>query len=412
MVSTFSPQLRLELIGTGDQSGTWGNTTNRNLGNLLEQAIAGGVAIVHDDTPDFVLSTNNGLTDQARNMILNITGTLTAARNVVCPDSNKMYAVRNNTTGGFAITLKTALGTGVEVPNGEGRLVLVENANVVDAVLISASSLSGLLPITGGGTGAATTEAARTNLGATAVGQAVFTAVDVPAALAALGAYLNSINAQSNDYTVVTDDRGRCIPVDASGNNLTMTLLPVATAGVGYALVFFRVDNSSNTLTIDGDAAETINGATTFALSNQYDGVVLLADTTTSAWLAFPFGAFTSFLRPNVGASITADIGPTQQVLVDAATIQWNVANGASARVTIDANRVFGAPTGIVNGHTYILVVEVGAGGGHAITSWDPVFDYSDIGEPVFPTAAGSKVVLSYLADEGSLLGVSSRYPA
>ena len=130
MVSTFSTSLRLELIGTGDQSGIWGVTTNSNLGTLLEQAIAGVEAIIHPNTDDFTLTALDGAVDQARNAVLVFTGTLTAARDVIVPSSDKIYIVRNTTTGGFSLTARTAAGTGVIVPAGVTSIVYCDGTNV------------------------------------------------------------------------------------------------------------------------------------------------------------------------------------------------------------------------------------------------------------------------------------------
>ena len=91
MPSTYSPALRLELLGNGEQAANWGNTTNTNLGSLLEQAITGVGNIVMADA-DYTLISGNGISDQARNAVLVITGTLSATRNVIVPTSNKFYA--------------------------------------------------------------------------------------------------------------------------------------------------------------------------------------------------------------------------------------------------------------------------------------------------------------------------------
>lgn len=132
MASTYSPSLRLELMATGDQSGTWGNTTNTNLGTLLEQAITGYLSVAQGDVANLTLTTVNGGSDQARNAVVNITGALTAARNVVVQTAAKVYLIKNNTTGGFNLTAKTASGTGVEIAPGTARWVYSDGTNVVD----------------------------------------------------------------------------------------------------------------------------------------------------------------------------------------------------------------------------------------------------------------------------------------
>jgi microcystin-dependent protein len=116
MASTFSPILRIELIGTGDQSGTWGNTTNVNLGTLIEQAIA-GTATIDVTVGDVTLSNFNGTTDEARCAALRVTGTPGVSRNIVAPAVSKLYVVANGSDA--AVVLKTSTSTGLTVPVGE-----------------------------------------------------------------------------------------------------------------------------------------------------------------------------------------------------------------------------------------------------------------------------------------------------
>lgn len=120
MASTYSPSLRIELIGTGDQSGLWGDTTNNNLGALIEQAITGTQTVLMVDT-DYTLTALNGSVDQARNAVLTFTssGSLTGTRSVFIPDVEKTYVIKNSTTGGQDLLIKTVTGSGVTVPSGQ-----------------------------------------------------------------------------------------------------------------------------------------------------------------------------------------------------------------------------------------------------------------------------------------------------
>lgn len=117
MASTYSTSLKLELIGNGDQSGTWGTTTNTNLGTLLEQAITGVQAITMANA-DYTLTNLNGASDEARNAVLVVGGTNSAIRNIIAPAVNKTYIIVNNTVGGFAILIKTSASTGITIANG------------------------------------------------------------------------------------------------------------------------------------------------------------------------------------------------------------------------------------------------------------------------------------------------------
>lgn len=135
MPSTFSPALRLELIGNGEQAANWGNTTNTNLGTLLEQAITGVGNITIPTNAGLTLFSSNGALDDARNAVLVVTSgvSLTATPNLIVPTSNKFYAVRNATTGGQSILVKTSAGTGVTLANGFTQLMYCDGTNVVAA---------------------------------------------------------------------------------------------------------------------------------------------------------------------------------------------------------------------------------------------------------------------------------------
>lgn len=136
MASTYSSNLKIELITTGEQTGTWGVTTNNNFSNVFEQAIVGrGTANFAADA-DLTLTLTDSVSSQtARNVYLNVTSgvSLTATRNLIVPTIYKNYVVENNTTGGQAIVIKTAAGTGVTIPNGKKVPVYVDSTNVVVA---------------------------------------------------------------------------------------------------------------------------------------------------------------------------------------------------------------------------------------------------------------------------------------
>jgi hypothetical protein len=135
MPSTFSANLRLELPGTGEQQGQWGNTTNTNLGVLVESAIAGATPVV-TNTASYALTVADGAADQARYAILRISTTSGAAFAVYAPPVPKWYIVQN-AAGGHVCTLynstapgnTTAAGTGVEIPPGRTFMVMSEGTN-------------------------------------------------------------------------------------------------------------------------------------------------------------------------------------------------------------------------------------------------------------------------------------------
>ena len=162
MATTYSTSLKLALIGDGDQSGIWGQTTNTNLGTLLEQAITGVQSITMVDA-NYTLTNFNGVTNEARNAVLVVTGTNNAIRDLIPPVVEKIYIVANNTTGGFAIRVIGGSGTGVNIPNGTTQVVYCDGTNFIAA---SAAFTNGaVLSVSGGGTGLSTLTANNVILG-------------------------------------------------------------------------------------------------------------------------------------------------------------------------------------------------------------------------------------------------------
>ena len=130
MASTFSTDLKLELMATGENAGTWGTKTNTNL-NLVQQAIAGYESISVTNTT-IGLTMDDGSISQARNMVLAFGGSLTGATSVTVPNSiEKMYILDDQTTHGTStITFKTASGTGFAMSEGKKHLAYSDGTNI------------------------------------------------------------------------------------------------------------------------------------------------------------------------------------------------------------------------------------------------------------------------------------------
>lgn len=137
MPATYTTSLRLVKPATGDTG--WGTTVNGGLTDLVDFSVAGTASITMT-AADYTLSNNNGATDEARAMVLNLAGSPGAARNVICPAVSKVYIVYNNTTGGYAQTVKTASGTGVSVRNGTTAILRCDGTNVVSIITFDALS--------------------------------------------------------------------------------------------------------------------------------------------------------------------------------------------------------------------------------------------------------------------------------
>jgi len=132
MASTYSTSLRLNLMGTGDQSGTWGTTTNVNLGTLLEQGITGVATISIAGLTSYPLTANNGATDQSRNAAIIFTGTLTGNCTILTPTgASKLYIIANTTSGGYSLVMQVngSSGTTITIPNGKTVMVYTDATN-------------------------------------------------------------------------------------------------------------------------------------------------------------------------------------------------------------------------------------------------------------------------------------------
>jgi len=189
MSSTYSPNLAIELIGTGDQAGNWGSTTNTNLGTLIEQAISGYTSQAINGT-DVTLSMTQGASCTARNMYIVLTGS--GGANLIVPNNTKLYFISN--TASTAITVKTSAGTGISVPVSAKICLLCDGTNVVVAenYMVSATLPNATLASpTLTGTPVAPTAAAGTNT--TQIATTAFVTTGLQAAYPVGSIYMSTV---------------------------------------------------------------------------------------------------------------------------------------------------------------------------------------------------------------------------
>jgi hypothetical protein len=285
-MSTYSPSLRIELITTGTQAGTWGNTTNTNLGGLIESAIAGytSVSVI---AANQALTALNGAPDESRHMTLALTTTTGAAFNVYAPPAEKTYVIYNASAhaatifNSTVIGNTTAAGLGVAIPAGRTVTVWSDGTNFsFQNDHLASLTLASPLAATSGGTGL-------TSLG---TGVATFLATPSSANLAA----------------AVTDETGSGALVFATSPTLVTPALGTPASGVMTNVTGLPNAGLVNSaITINGSSV-SLGGSTTV---------------TATASNALTIGTGLSGTSYNGSSAVTVAIDSTVATLTGAQTL-------------------------------------------------------------------------------------------
>jgi hypothetical protein len=173
MPSTYSSNLRVELIQTGEQALQWGVTNNTNLGTILEDAISGYVSVTITSANQ-ALTVADGAADQARNMVVELLTSTSANFNVYVPPVEKVYVVKNSTS--YIATVycstvagnTTAAGAGISIPANAVCLLRTNGGVVYEQVShIGSLTLGSALPVGSGGTGVTSATAYSVQCGGT-----------------------------------------------------------------------------------------------------------------------------------------------------------------------------------------------------------------------------------------------------
>jgi len=268
MPSTFSPNLRIELIGAGEQAGTWGSTTNTNLGTLIEASVAGAVT-VSVISANQALTIANGAADQARNAVLQLTTTTGAPFAVYAPPDPKQYTIYNASAHAATVFNSTvdgnttAAGTGVTIPAGETMTIWSNGTNF----RVQNSRIEG--NITGNAATATTLQTARSINGTSFNGSANVT---VPVntsqksdSVAYQIPFVTSVSAGNQD--LFTDSAAN-ITYNPSTNTLTTTTFAGALTGNASTATTLQTARNIGGVSFNGSANIDLPGVNTAGTQN------------------------------------------------------------------------------------------------------------------------------------------------
>lgn len=440
MASTYSANLKLNLMGTGDQSGTWGDTTNTNLGTLLEQAVAGYTTQALAGAGPTALTIPDGATGIGRYYVIEFTGTPTAGHQVTVPAVQKPYIFYNNTN--IAVTVKVSGQTGVTIAVGKKAIVYnngtdiieVANAPVTEAgtqtltnktltsptltapvlgtpasgTLTNATGLplttgvTGTLPVANGGTGITSfgsgiatwlgTPSSANLLSAmtdeTGTGLLVFAtspSLTTPAlsgetfstsATVTAGTNAQGQGALTSDYNVIT----------TAASNPSGVTLPTATTGRRIVIVN-KGANSVNVYPATGASIDAL--AANAAIALPVDDVMVFYASSTTKWystynLAIAPAGVTSFSAGTTG--FTPSTATTGAVTL-AGTL--GTANGGTGLTTFTAanNAIYSTSASAVTAGTLPVLaggtgVTTSTGTGSTVRSTSPVLTTPNLGTP------------------------------
>jgi hypothetical protein len=331
MASTFSPNLRIELIAVGEQANTWGGTTNTNLGTLLEQAITGGVSI--DVTAGNVtLTALDGASDQSRPMVIIAIGTPGVTRTITAPAKGKVYIVYNNS--GSSLNFIASGGAGVTLVNQAKKFIYCDSVNfyeAINALTVTSGTIDG------------------TTIGATAATTGKFTTVQSTVTTGTAPFIVASTTAVANlTASNVTTNANLTGGVTSVGNAATVVTNANLTGGVtsvGNAATVVTNANLSGAVTSVGNVTslgsftsaqlataltnETGSGSAVFSISPTFTGTVNTAALTAAGAVTIT-GA--NALRGSYGAG--AD---TNSFAAGDRALDSNTTGGSNTAVGVDA---------------------------------------------------------------------------
>ena len=329
MPSTYS-NLKIQLMATGENSTTWGNVTNVNLGTALEEATAGSADVAFSSADVTLTLTDTNATQSARNVRLNLTGTPSSAYNLILGSGcqiEKPYIINNGT--GQTITVKNTTGTGIAVPAGKTMWVYNNGTNVVDvATHLTSLTLASALPVASGGTGQTTYTDGQLLIGNST------------------GNTLTKTTLTAGSGITITNGAGSISIASTSGGGGTVTSVNATTAISGLSFSGGPV-TTSGTLTLSG-TLNVAGGGT--GLTSLTSGAVLIGAGTSNVLSVSP-GTANNVLTSN-GTTWVSQAGTGTGTVTSVSVVSTNgFAGTVATATTTPAITITTSITGIMKGN-------------------------------------------------------------
>ena len=292
MASTYS-SLKIELIGTGDQAGTWGATTNTNLGTAIEQAITGTSNVTFASSNAAIALTDTNASQTARALRLNLLGTITNVQTLFVPAIAKQYLITNGLSNSVIISNGTnaaPTGTTFTLPAGRSTIVFNDAVNIVDVVTFA--STLGNVTITGGTANAL-----------------ILSNVSI------VSGNINNITSNASTFSNVTINGG-------TSNGLTETNVTINTS---------TINNPQVNAYTEGITTGYVNTGSTYTL-NIANSTIITANLSATCTVTMPANtagkSFVLMLKTGAGTNTATFTG-----------VRWNNGNTAPT-ITATANRL------------------------------------------------------------------------
>ena len=375
MASSFST-LGIELIATGEASGLWGDKTNVNL-QMFQEITSGYVAksIAGSSQTTALSITNATVGSDARQAIIELTGTITGNQIVTVPDSlEKVYIVKNATSGSHTVQFKTASGTGVTFAATEktSKLVFADGTNIVDtgfAAGVAADDISE-------GDAAVTIATSSGDITIDSPADIVLDADGADVLFKDGGTTIATLSNSSSDFVITTgvQDKDFIVKGDDGGAAITALTLDMSAAGAAsfnstvtanagvivdnITIDGTEIDLSSGDLTLDaaGDIVLDADGADVFlkdagttygSLTNSSGNLIIKSGTTTAA----TFSGANVTLAGTVGSGAITSTGTVQGTTITATTAFVPDASDGAALGTssLEFSDLFLADAAVIN---------------------------------------------------------------